>query len=160
LTPEQAVAAVEATSWARGIAEGVCRAAGLSGDAYATCVRNFKRKVALGSLGLTAEQLRVPRAPPPPPPRKPKLRKKAREKREHFPKGEELRTAITEAIEVYGDEVYWSGPPKTGVKLVIREKETEKVYISRPLTIQEVHSVRDLVKEVYIVTPRTKVKKG
>lgn len=160
ITPAQAVAAVESTSWAKGLAEGVCKAAGLTGPPYDLCVNNYKRKVALGALGLTTAQLtpelvgplrrrgpgRPPRvateapteaeppaAPPPPPAGK-------HVKQEHWQEGKKHGNWIADIyMEIKrGNKVFFTGDPhKTGAKLVVFEKDSGNSYVSRPLSIQE-----------------------
>jgi hypothetical protein len=172
VTAIQAVEAVESTSWAKGLAEGVCGATGLTGAPYNECVTNYKRKVALGALGLTSAQLigepiikhrgpgrpkedkivpqqpEVPAAAPAVESR-PKKYEKTVEIREHFINGkktgnwmQDIRDEISQ-----GNEVYFTGPPnQSGTKLLVTEK-SGKSFISRQLSIQELDEISKAMKK-------------
>ncbi len=170
MTPAQAVAAVESTSWAKGLAEGVCKAAGLTGPPYDQCVTNYKRKVALGALGLTTAQLtpeisaapkrRGPGRPlktpeevptePTPTPAAPPLHGK-HEKQEHWQEGKKHGNWIADIyMEIKRDnKIFFTGDPaRSGTKLVVFEKDSGNSYVSRPLSIQELdYIVRQIKKD-------------
>jgi len=169
ITASQAVAAVESTSWAKGLAEGVCKAAGLIGPPYDLCVTNYKRKVALGALGLTTAQLtpeifaprrrgpgRPPRTEPEVPPAAPALpappeKHEKHEKQEHWQEGKKHANWIADVyMEIKrGNKIFFTGDPaKSGTKLVVFEKDSGNSYVSRPLSVQELdYIVRQLKKD-------------
>ena len=169
VTPTQAVEAVESTSWAKGIAEGVCSAAGLTGVPYSDCVRNYKRKVALGALGLTAAQLTGQPAPPKrrgpgripapvappeteaptPAPAERKKYEKTEQPQEHFIHGKKTGNWLADVHEELqrGNDVFFTGDPgKSGTKILVIEK-SGKSYISRPLSIQELDTLTKEMKK-------------
>ena len=154
VTPQQAVEAVESTSWAKGLAEGVCAATGLTGESLEICVTNYKRKVALGALGLTAAQLtgeapirkkrgpgRLPATPAAPvAEERSKKFAKTETSQEHWTSGRKRGDWISDIhVELgRGNQVFFTGPPdKSGTKLLVVEKDSGKSFVSRPLSIQE-----------------------